>query len=153
MGSEVVPNSNSASKDSEANKVVVKLELNPILPLITKTKLVLVLGNRYRVVILRGSRTRGVYYGVVDLGGNYFPLEDFTNETELANMLRGCQDVTIKSNADIIAEKIFAHIKRWKALLALKELGKVDVQTFNSRTVKQTSTYAMRTTEIGHCEA
>jgi biotin operon repressor len=135
MGSEVVPNSNSASKVSEANKDVVNLELNPILPLITKTKLVLVLGNRYRIVILRGSRTRGVYYGVVDLGGNYFPLEDFTNEMELANMLRGCQDVTIMSNADTIAEKIFAHIKRWKALLALKELGRVNVQTFNSRIV------------------
>ena len=132
MGSEGMNSAQVKDNSSEQNKGNAALELVPVLPLITKTKLVLSLGNKYRIVILKQSRTKGVYNGIIDLGSKPFFIDDFTNEIELADILRGCPDTVIASNADDIANKIFEHIKRWKALLALKELGKVNAGSFNS---------------------
>jgi biotin operon repressor len=132
MGSERVNPVQAKDSVSEQNKDSVVLELVPVLPMISKTKLVLSLGNRYRIVILKQSRTKGIYNGVIDLGSKPCYIDDFSNETELADMLRGCPDPIIASNADEIATGIFENIKRWKALLALKELGKINVSPFNS---------------------
>jgi biotin operon repressor len=126
MGSE----DNTIERDgNEANKDVVRLELNPILPLLSKSKMVLSLGNRYRIVILKQSRTKGIYSGAIDLGNKPYCIEDFTNEEELADRLRGCPDTIISSNADSLANAIFGHIKRWRVLLAVKELN----TPFNSK--------------------
>jgi biotin operon repressor len=114
---------------SETNKDVVKLDANPILPLLTKSKMVLSIGNRYRMVILKQSRTRGVYSAAIDLGSKPYCIEDFTNEEELADRLRGCPDPIIASNADPLANAVFSYIKRWKVLLAVKELN----ASFNSK--------------------
>jgi len=135
MGSEGMTTDQVKDSASEQNKDIVKLELVPVLPLLTKTKLVLSLGNKYRIVILKQSRTKGIYNGVIDLGEKPYFIDDFSNENELGDRLRGCPDPIIASNADVIANKIFEHIRMWKALLALKELGKTNVGSFNSTIV------------------
>jgi hypothetical protein len=120
---------NNASED---NKDVVRLEVNPILPLLTKTKMVLSIGNKYRMVVLKQSRTRGVYVGAIDLGAKPYCIDDFTNEAELADRLRGCPDPIMASNADSLANAIFGYVKNWKLFLAMKELN----TPFNSKFVQ-----------------
>jgi biotin operon repressor len=132
MGSE---SGSTIGDGSEVNKDVVKLNINPILPLLTKSKMVLSIGNRYRMVILKQSRTRGVYSAAIDLGSKPYCIEDFANEEELADRLRGCPDLIIASNADHLANAVFGYIKRWKVLLAVKELN----TSFNSKIIQSGS--------------
>jgi hypothetical protein len=114
---------------NEANKDVVKLEVNPILSPLTKTKMLLNIGGKYRMLVLRLSRSKNTYVGLLDLGGKHYHIGRFRAKEGLADSLRGCPDIVIASNADAIADAIYGHIMRWEELLVEKEYS----TSFNSK--------------------
>ena len=130
---------------SEANKDVVKFEVNPILPSLTKSEMLIDIGRRYKVFIVKLSRKKNVYRGLIDIGNKHYHLGRFGNEEELANLLRGCPDTAIVSNSDTLAHAIYGYIARWEELLVEKEYS----STFNALSFPIGSVWGKASAE--HC--
>lgn len=120
------------NNDSEANKDVVRLEVNPILPFLTKSKMLIDIGGKYKLFVLRLSRKEKVFRGLIDLGNKHHHLGRFKNKEELADWLRGCHDSVIASSADTLANAIYGLIVRWEELLVEKEYS----SSFNSEFIQ-----------------
>jgi len=118
-----VNDSTKLKNDYEKN--VKKLELKPVLNRITKTRMPFILGDRYRIVVFRSSRKKGIYSSAVEYDGKICHIEEFMDVDGLADGFRGCEDHILAVNADAIANAIFEHIKNWSSMVAIKELGSV----------------------------